>query len=552
MTPRSLSVAARHWCGAAFLVARPSALRWALAALPALALLALAAAPASAQKAGGVLHGVLVETWPSLSMHEDASVSTIWPAIPMYSNLLLYDPKRLVAGRPALVGELAESWAWSEGGKRLTFKLKRGVTWHDGKPFTGADVKYTFDLVRDLPSKRLKLNPRKLWYANVVELRTAGDYEVAFVLKQPQPGLVNLLASAYALIYPAHVDPAELRTRAVGTGPFVLKEAVPESKIVMARNPHYFVKDRPYLDGLDYTIIKSRPARIAALQAGQLDMGFPTDGSVAERDTLKRSNPGMTVVEIPQGLNDNVLINTRRAPFDNVKLRRAVALALDRAGMIKSVHQGAAILGGATLPPPYGEWGLTAADLAQLPGYGDPARDKAEARKLLAEEGYGPAKPLTVTVSTRTQDVYVDIATWGVSELKAVGINATLELVESVQWFARLARRDFQLAINVTRVAADDPDANFAENYACGSQRNYTDYCNKELETIFDEASRETVHSRRLELVRQIDRKLQTDVARPIMAHRLDIQFYWPTVKGIVAHYNLNSYGRMQDVWLDR
>ncbi len=510
------------------------------------------AGPAAAQKSGGVLHGVLTETWPSLSMHEDASVSTIWPAIPMYSNLILYDPKHLVDGRPQLVGELAESWAWSEGGKRLTFKLRHGVAWHDGKPFTSADVKHTFDLVRDLPTKRLKLNPRKLWYENVAEVRTNGDFEAAFVLKQPQPGLLNLLASAYALIYPAHVDPAELRTRAVGTGPFVLKEAVPDQKIVMARNPHYFVKGRPYLDGLEYTIIKSRPARLAALQAGQIDMSFPTDGSVSMRDTIRASNPKMKVVEIPQGLNDNVLINTRKPPFDNVKLRRAVALALDRAGMIKSIHQGAAILGGAALPPPYGEWGLPAADLTKLPGYGNPVKDKAEARKLLTEAGYGPANPLKVTVSTRASDVYIDIATWGVSELKAVGIDATLEQVDSVQWFGRLARRDFQLAINVTRVAADDPDANFAENYSCGSQRNYTDYCNQELETLFDQASRETDHGKRRALVRQIDRRLQTDVARPILAHRLDIQFYAPYVKGIVAYYNLNSYGRMQEVWLDR
>ena len=518
-----------------------------------LALAALCfAAPATAQKYGGVLRGVLTETWPSLSMHEDASVSTIWPAIPMYSNLIVYDPARLVDGHASLRGELAESWAWSEGGRRLTFKLRHGVVWHDGKPFTATDVKYTFDLVRDLPSKRLKLNPRKQWYENVAEVVTNGDFEVVFELKAPQPGLLNLLASAYALIYPAHVDPAELRTRAVGTGPFMLKEAIPESRIVMTRNPSYFVKGRPYLDGLEYTVIKSRPARVAALQSGQIDMGFPTDGSVAIREEIKASNPGMTVIEIPQGLQDNLLLNTRKPPFNDVKVRRALAYALDRKGMIKSIHRGAAILGGAMLPPPYGQWGLTGAELAKLPGYGDPARDKAEARRLLAEAGYGPSHPLKVTVSTRTQDIYVDIATWGVSEMRAVGIDAVLEQVESVQWFGRLARRDFQAAINVTRVAADDPDANLAENYSCGSQRNYTDYCNPELEAKFGLVSRETDLSRRLELVRQIDRQLQTDVARPILAHRLDIQFYAPYVKGIVPHYNLNSYGRMQDVWLDR
>jgi peptide/nickel transport system substrate-binding protein len=525
---------------------------WNCAAAIAAAAFLLSSAPAHAQKYGGVLRGVLTETWPSLSMHEDASVSTIWPAIPMYSNLIVYDPTVLVDGHAKLKGELAERWSWSDGGKRLTFKLKHGVIWHDGKPFTSADVKYTFDLVRDLPTKRLKLNPRKQWYEKVAEIRTNGDFEVAFLLKEPQPGLLNLLASAYALIYPAHVDPAELRTRAIGTGPFMLKEAIPDDKIVMVRNPTYFVKGRPYLDALEYHIIKSRPARVAALQAGQIDMTLPTDTTVAVRDTIKASNPDMTVIEIPQGLQDNLLVNTRKPPFDNVKVRRAVAFALDRAGMIRTVHRGAAILGGAMLPPPYGQWGLTPADLAKLPGYGDPVKDKAQARRLLAEAGYGPSSPLKVTVSTRTQDMYTDTATWGVSELRAVGIDATLEQVETVQWFARLARRDFQIAINLTRVAADDPDANLAENYSCGSQRNYTDYCSKEMEARFEQASRESNPRKRLDLVRQIDRELQEEVARPILAHRLDIQLYWPYVKGIVPHYNLNSYGRMQDVWLDK
>ncbi len=532
-------------------VAHSALLPLAVALLVLLTLLAWAA-PAHAQKSGGVLKGVLIETWPSLSLLEDASVSTIWPAVPMYNNLIVYDPRQVVDGRPALVGELAERWAWSDGGKRLTFHLRRGVTWHDGKPFTNADVAYTFDLVRDLPTRRLKLNPRKAWYANIADVRTAGEYEVSFGLRQPQPGLLNLLASAYGVIYPAHVDPNELRTRAVGTGPFLLKTVVPDEKLVLARNPNYFVKGRPYLDGLEYVVIKSRPSRIAALEAGQIDMSFPTDTTVLARDAVRQANPKIQVVEIPQGLQDNLLINTKRPPLDNVKVRRAIALALDRAAMVRSIHRGAAILGGAQLPPPYGVWGLTPPLLADLPGYGDPVKQKAEARALLAEAGYGPGHALKVTVSCRDLDVYVDIAVWGVSELRAVGIDATLEQVESVQWFSRLGKRDFQVGINVTRVAADDPDANFAENYACGSQRNYTDYCNPELEARMKLASEETVFERRLDQVRQIDRRLQLDVARPILAHRLDIQLYGPQVKGIVPHYNLNSYGRMDSVWLER
>src|SRR5579863_7434708 len=135
----------------------------------------LAVPQSHAEKYSGLLRAVLRENPPSLSIHEEATISTVWPVMPMYNNLVLYDWDKPVETVEHLTPELAESWAWSDGGKLLTFKLRRGVTWHDGKPFTSADVKYTFDLVRGLvPGKRLKLNPRKLYYDNVKEIQTEG------------------------------------------------------------------------------------------------------------------------------------------------------------------------------------------------------------------------------------------------------------------------------------------------------------------------------------------------------------------------------------------
>lgn len=514
--------------------------------------IALGPASALAQKYGGTLRGVVIESWPSLSIHEEATITTVWPVSPMYNNLVIYDPARKVESAEHLVGELAESWAWSEGGKRLTFHLRRGVKWHDGKAFTAADVKYTFDLVRGASDKRLKLDPRKVWYENVQDIAVSGDYEVAFDLKRPQPGLLSLLATGYSPVYPAHVDPVELRTRAVGTGPFRLKEAAPDQYLLMEKNPDYFVKGRPYLDAIRYVVIKARPARTAALISGDIDTAMPSMATREVRDQVVSAVPGMVVQEVSFGTTDNILLNTRKPPFDNLKVRQAVNLALDRKAAIKAVAADLGIPSGALLPPPYGRWGLTGEMVAKLPGYGDPAQDKAQARRLLAEAGYGPGSPLKVTVSTRSLELYVDIATWVVDQLRQVGIEGTLEIVESGVWFGRLARRDFQIGINQTGVAPDDPDGNLFENYMCGSQRNYTDFCSKEIEALILQQSQELDPAKRLKMVHEIDRRLQVEVARPILDQRIDAFMHWPYVRNLIAHNSIYNWGRMDSVWLDK
>ena len=510
------------------------------------------AAPLFAQKSGGSLKAMLRESWPSMSIHEEATVSAVWPLMPLYNNLVLYDPARPVESAEHLAGELAESWSWSKDGKRLTFKLRRGVTWHDGKPFTGADVKHTFDLLRGVSDQRFRLNPRKLWYDNVQDTVTSGDFEVAFVLKRPQPGLLSLLASGYTPIYPAHVDPQELRTREVGTGPFVAKSVKPDEELVLERNPHYFVKGRPYLDEIRYIVIKSRPTRFAALAAGQLDISFPGEGTVAVRDQVTSQVPQMLVKEVAQGVQANILLNHKKPPFDNPQLRRAVNLAMDRPSLVKTVYRGALLPGGTILPPPYGDWGLPQAEVKKLPGWGDPEQNKAEARKLLAAAGYGPANPLKVPVSTRAIDLYVDVAIWVIDQLKQVGIEGTLEQFETGVWHPKMSRGDYLIATNLTGVGSADPDADFFENYACGSQRNYTFYCNQDVEALMARQSAETDPKKRMGLVHEVDRLLQNDGAKPILGHIVDYYLFWPHVKGLVPHNSVYSYGRMQDVWLDK
>lgn len=509
---------------------------------------------APAPRAGGVLTGVLAEDLAQgFAIHETATISTVWPSMPCFNNLVLFDPLKPVESADTVIGELAERWSWQDNYRNLVFFLRRNVQWHDGQPFTAHDVKYTFDVVREAPEApaKLRLSPRKDWYANVSAIEAPDPYTVVFRLKRPQPSLLVMLASGYSPVYPAHVPPAEFRTRCVGTGPFKLREWKRGEYVEYVKNPGYFMPGRPHLDGIRYVIITERGTRYAALQAGRADIAFP-EGPKVIVEQMKAAVPQMVVIPASTNVADNLLINTTRPPFDNPVVRRALSVGIDRRGFVQAVHQGAAVVGTSLSPAPYGSWGLLARDLAALPGYRSPQEDKATARGLLAQAGFTPARPLKVEMVTRAIAWYVDFASFVVNELKALGAEVTLRQIETAQWHPLISRKEFQIAANLTGHAIDDPDAIFYENYGCASPRNYTGYCNEEITARIDQQSRELDGKKRLEMVREIQRKLEEAAPRPIMGWRINHYAHWPHVKNLVPHNSIFNYGRMQEVWIDR
>ena len=165
--------------------------------------------PALAQKSGGILRVPHFDSPASLSLHEESTVAANRPGMGIFNNLVLFkqdDPKNSMQ---AIIPELATGWNWNEDGTELTMSLHRGVKWHDGKPFTAADVKCTWDLLMGTASEKLRVNPRKTWYLNLDKVTTNGDYEVTFHLKRPQPALLSLLASGWSPVYPCHVSPRD-------------------------------------------------------------------------------------------------------------------------------------------------------------------------------------------------------------------------------------------------------------------------------------------------------------------------------------------------------
>ena len=313
---------------------------------------------ALAQKQGGVLRVYHRDSPASMSIHEEGTVGVIMPMMGVFNNLVIFDQHVPQNSLQSIMPELATSWAWSEDGTELTFKLRDGVKWHDGQPFTAEDVKCTFDLLTNQGKEKLRLNFRETWWVNVAETTTNGDREATLHLKRPQPAFLALLASGDTPIYPCHVSPREMRQHPIGTGPFKFVEYKPNQEIKLARNPDYWKPGRPYLDGIEYTIIPNRSTAILGFIAGKFDMTFPYEVTVPLLKDIKTQAPQATCEVGMASESIGMLVNRTVAPFDNADLRRAMALTLDRKSFIDILGQGEGEIGGALMPPPDGVWGM--------------------------------------------------------------------------------------------------------------------------------------------------------------------------------------------------
>src|SRR5947209_20539772 len=246
---------------------------------------------AYAQKQGGVLKIYFFDSPASVSIHEETTAAGQGPVMGVFNNLVMYKQDVPQSGMQSIVPDLASEWSWDEEKTQLTFRLREGVRWHDGKPFTAKDVQCTWDLLTGKLDEKLRINPRKAWYRNLDKVTTNGDYEVTFHLKRPQPAFLALLASGFSPIYPCHVAPRDMRGHPIGTGPFKFVEFKPNEYIKVMRNPDYWKKGRPYLDGIEYTVTRNRSTTILAFIAGNYDLTFAGSVTVPLMKEVKSQMP---------------------------------------------------------------------------------------------------------------------------------------------------------------------------------------------------------------------------------------------------------------------
>ncbi len=283
-------------------------------------------------------------------------------------------------------------------------------------------------------------------------------------------------------------------------------------------------------------------------------MTFPTEVTVPRMRDIKAQMPKAVCAFGQSNVNENLIVNREKPPFDNPDIRRATALALDRTAFVDILFEGQADIGGLLLPPPNGVRGMPESMMREMVGYNpDIAKNRAQGKAIMEKPGYGPNNHLKVKISTRNIPAYRDPAVILIDHLNEIYIEGEPDPVDTSLWFSKVARKDYAAGLNLTGNAVDDPDQTFYENYAGKSERNYSECCNPELEKLFEPQSQEVDVDKRKKLVWDIGRRLQDDVARPVIPHIRAGTCRAPEVQGFTPMVNspYNGY-RFEDLWLDR
>ena len=319
-------------------------------------------------------------------------------------------------------------------------------------------------------------------------MTTNGDYEATFHLKRPQPSFLALLATGWSPIYPCHVSPRDMRTHPIGTGPFKFVEFKPNESITVTRNVDYWKRADLISTALNIRSSKTYRRGSCRLSPARTTVYFGV--TIPQLKDVKKEAPQAICEVVTANVARNLIVNRNAPPFDNPDLRRAMSLSLDRKSFIDILTEGQGDIGGVMQPPPSGLWGMPPDLLRTLPGYDPDVRKRRDdARALMQKLGYGPDKRLAVTVSTRNLAPYRDPAVILIDQLKEIYMDGVLEPVDTTNWYPKVMRKDYTVGLNITETAVDDPDPALYENYVCGAQRNYTGYCNPEVDKMVDAQS---------------------------------------------------------------
>src|SRR5262245_12535565 len=518
----------------------------------ALAVLAVLAAFAGVHAAetprhGGILLAVIGADPPSLDPHPENTFATMQLVAPLYSTLLQIDPYSY----PKIIGDAASEWKIAPDGLTYTFQIRQGIKFHDGSTLTAADVKATYDKIASPPTGVRSV--RKGSYTAIQSIEAPDPATVVFKLKYPSASLLNNLASPWNVIYPKQYldkDPNYFKTHVVGSGPFKFKSYVRGATFEGERNPDYFVKDRPYLNGYKFFISPETSVRAAAIRSGRAYIEFRDLPNSEVEAIRKQLGDKVTVQHTPMTGQFGIALNNTVKPFTDERVRKALTLGIDRytAGKVLFPLSGLKDVGG--LLRPATEWAMPEAELQKLPGFGkDMDKNRAEAKRLLAEAGY--PNGFKVTLKNRNVKLpYQDFAVFVIQEWRKIGIEAEHRPLETAAWFAD--GRDtgsFELIIAPTVESNDDPDL-FLRRYTTGDPQNWGRFSDPAIDDLFSRQSRSLDAAERKKMIIQLQKMvLEHAYYMPGLWWSRNV-VHWSKVKNYVAPPNHYANQKLQDVWL--
>jgi len=469
-----------------------------------------------APRNGGELVMMVPAEPPSYDGHREGTFGTVHPLAPHYNTLLRIDPTDRTGTRP--VGDLADSWTISPDGLTYTFKLRPGVRFHDGSPMTSRDVKASYDKII-FPTGGV-ISARKGTY-QVVEAVEAPDAQtVRFRLKWPETSFLVNLASPFSWIFKADILARDMRwyeTNVMGTGPFKFVEHVKGSHWVAKKNPDYWDKGKPYLDGYRALFISSSSAQVAALRGERAHAQF-RGLSPVDRDILVQAlGSKITVQESPWDCVSLVAFNHERKPFDDKRVRRALTLALDRHGASRSLSRITVVKEVGGIQVPGTPWATPPAELEKLAGYGrDVAASRAEARRLLREAGVPDGFAFTFKNRGLPQP-YEPVGIWLIDQWRQIGLTVRQEVVEASAMVSVLRKGDFDVASDAQCNFVVEPDMDISKFQSVGvSDNNYGRYKDPVLDDLYIKQARAVDPEERRRHLRAFEKRLLDEEAHYI------------------------------------
>lgn len=481
-------------------------------------------------KPGGTLKAAMQVDVVGLDPHFLSSYSSSLVTEQVYNGLVQLDENANA------LPDLAESWTISPDGLVYDFKLRAGVRFHNGREMTADDVVYSLNRVKD-PNGG---SPQGYLLVDVASIEATAPDAVRITMSKPFAALLIQLTSTMAIVPKEEVEKnGDLSKTGVGTGPFRFVEYVPNTHTKLVKNPDYHEEGLPYLDELIWTPISDDPTRTANIQTGSVD--FADQIPQQDIESLGKE-PGVVLATGPSTLHDYLMFNCTREPFTDVRVRQAIAKAIDRNLMTEIIlfGYGKAIDGG-----PIPDWSWAYADLHVYP---EP--DIEGAKALLAEAGYADGFPLTIGAGSNYA-LQVQAAEMLKDQLKQIGIDVTPEPQEWGTYIDSVfTRREFDAAI-IGWIGAIDPDDVLYGRFHTGAQYNIVGYSNPEVDRLLEEGRA---------LVDQAERKLRYNEAELIIVTEAPYAFFYlydqyealrDYVKGY-AHMANNSKVTFKKTWLDK
>ena len=510
-----------------------------------MALPAMGQAQAPTPQRGGTLNWAIAAEPPTYDCHATGTFATMQRVAPHYSTLMKFEP----GNYPNIVGDLAASWTVAPDALTYTFKLHPNVKFHDGSVLTSEDVKATYDRIINPPAG--VISNRQSSFVKVASVETPDASTIVFRMKEVDASMMTNFASPWNCVYSAaklKADPVFPAKNILGTGPFRFVEHVAGSHWRGERFADYFRKDRPYLDGFR-AVTMSSSAMTNALAGRQVDAEF-RGFSPTERDRIVRAlGKDANVQESSWLLHMIITFNTERKPFDDPRVRKALSLAIDRWGGSASLSKISSLGVPGGMVRPGSEWSASPKEMEQWPGYGrDMAANRAEARRLLKEAGQ---ENLTFTLMDRNIAPYVTAGIFAIDQWRQIGIKVEHQQVELASWYSLQNSGQFDAFVDSFTQFSDDP-SNVLYKYASYDRSPVAVHraTDRELDKLFDEQARTVDKAKRIELIRQFEKRAFEQAYSVPLLWWQRIVVMNEKVKGWTMSPTHMIYQDLADVWL--